>query len=124
MLKFLLQPLAENSLQHAFGKMKEVNIISLTAQEDKGDIIFRLRDNGVGMKEGQVEALNRELARTDTGTLVNNVDKGIGLRNVNARIKNLYGKECGIQIRSEEGKYTEIQIRIHTMERQENREKV
>ena len=124
MLKFLLQPLAENSLQHAFGKMKEVNIISLTAQEDKGDIIFRLRDNGVGMKEGQVEALNRELARTDTGTLVNNVDKGIGLRNVNARIKNLYGKECGIQIRSEEGKYTEIQIRIHKMERQENREKV
>ena len=44
--------------------------------------------------------------------LFRSVDKGIGLRNVNARIKNLYGKEYGIQIRSEEGKYTEIQIRI------------
>lgn len=118
MLKFLLQPLAENSLQHAFGKMKEVNIVSLAAREDGDDIIFCLRDNGVGMNEEQMEKLNRELAQTDTGTLVNHVDKGIGLRNVNARIKNLYGKEYGIQIRSEEGKYTEIQIRIRKMEGQ------
>lgn len=118
MLKFLLQPLAENSLQHAFGKMKEINTVSLTAQEDGEDIVFRLRDNGVGMKAEQAEELNRELAQTDTGTLVNHVDKGIGLRNVNARIKNLYGKEYGIQIWSEEGKYTEIQIRIRKMEGQ------
>lgn len=122
MLKFLLQPLAENSLQHAFGKMKEINTVSLTAQEDGEDIIFRLRDNGVGMKAEQAEELNRELAQTDTGTLVNHVDKGIGLRNVNARIKNLYGKEYGIQIWSEEGKYTEIQIRIRKMEGQDDSE--
>ncbi len=122
MLKFLLQPLAENSLQHAFGKMKEINTVSLTAQEDGEDIIFRLRDNGVGMKAEQAEELNRELAQTDTGTLVNHVDKGIGLRNVNARIKNLYGKEYGIQIWSEEGEYTEIQIRIRKMEWQDDSE--
>lgn len=122
MLKFLLQPLAENSLQHAFGKMKEINTVSLTAQEDGKDIIFRLRDNGVGMKAEQAEELNRELAQTDTGTLVNHVDKGIGLRNVNARIKNLYGKEYGIQIWSEEGEYTEIQIRIRKMEWQDDSE--
>lgn len=122
MLKFLLQPLAENSLQHAFGKMKEINTVSLTAQEDGEDIVFRLRDNGVGMKAEQAEELNRELAQTDTGTLVNHVDKGIGLRNVNARIKNLYGKEYGIQIWSEEGKYTEIQIRIRKMEWQDDSE--
>lgn len=122
MLKFLLQPLAENSLQHAFGKMKEINTVSLTAQEDGKDIIFRLRDNGVGMKAEQAEELNREFAQTDTGTLVNHVDKGIGLRNVNARIKNLYGKEYGIQIWSEEGEYTEIQIRIRKMEWQDDSE--
>lgn len=112
MLKFLLQPLAENSMHHAFGKMKKINKICLTAEESNGDMIFRLRDNGVGMRAEQVEALNRELAQTDTGTLVNHVDKGIGLRNVNARIKNLYGKEYGIQVRSEEGCYTEVRIRI------------
>ena len=62
------------------------------------------------------EALNHELAQTNTGTLVNHVDKGIGLRNVNARIKNLYGKEYGIQVKSKEGCYTEVQIRIHLLE--------
>lgn len=116
MLKFLLQPLAENSLHHAFKKMRKVNIVTLTAEEDKEDIIFRLRDNGVGMSKEQVEKLNRELKETDTGTLVNHVDTGIGLRNVNARIKNLYGKGYGIQVRSEEGCYTEIRIRIHKIE--------
>lgn len=112
MLKFLLQPLAENSLHHAFEKMKPVNKICLTAEEQGEDILFHLWDNGVGMGAKQVEALNQELAQTDTGTLVNHVDKGIGLRNVNARIKNLYGKEYGIQVRSEEGCYTEVCIKI------------
>ena len=50
------------------------------------------------MKEQTVRMLNEELADTDTQTLVSNVDRGIGLRNVNARIKNFYGKEYGIQI--------------------------
>ncbi len=112
MLKFLLQPLAENSLQHAFVKMKKINKICITVEEQGEDILFRLCDNGVGMRAKQVEALNLELARTDTRTLVNHVDKGIGLRNVNARIKNLYGKEYGIQVRSEEGCYTEVRIKI------------
>lgn len=112
MLKFLLQPLAENSLQHAFVKMKKINKIYITVEEQGEDILFRLCDNGVGMRAKQVEALNLELAQTDTRTLVNHVDKGIGLRNVNARIKNLYGKEYGIQVRSEEGCYTEVRIKI------------
>lgn len=112
MLKFLLQPLAENSMHHAFGRMKEINEICLTAKIQGDDMIFLLRDNGIGMDREQVLKLNRELADTDTGTLVNHVDRGIGLRNVNARIKNLYGKGYGVQICSEEGCYTEIQIRI------------
>lgn len=116
MLKFLLQPLAENSMHHAFGRMKEMNEICLTAELCGEDMIFLLRDNGIGMDRERVRKLNRELADTDTGTLVNHVDRGIGLRNVNARIKNLYGKGYGIQICSEEGCYTEIQIRIRSLE--------
>lgn len=117
MLKFLIQPLVENSLQHAFGKMKQINRIRLRAIIDEdGNLQFSIRDNGVGMDSIQVERLNRELSQTDTGTLVTHVDKGIGLRNVNARIKNFYGKNYGIQINSEAGKYTEIIIRIRAME--------
>lgn len=123
MLKFLLQPLVENSLQHAFHKMKRVNTVSIIASEDGDDIVFRILDNGVGMSREQEERLNQELAQTDTGTLVNHVDKGIGLRNVNVRIKNLYGKNYGIQVKSQEGSYTEIQIRIRKLEKEEGEEK-
>lgn len=122
MLKFILQPIAENSLQHAFGKMKNINMVYLSAWKEDSNIIFLLRDNGVGMQAEQVEKLNRELAETDTGTLVNHIDKGIGLRNVNARIKNLYGKKYGIQVKSEEGVYTEVKIRIHEIEGEEKEE--
>lgn len=123
MLKFLLQPLAENSMQHAFGKLKEKNTICIIAGREGEDIVFRIRDNGVGMGAEQVEALNRELADTDTGTLVNHVDKGIGLRNVNARIKNLYGKGYGIQVKSREGTGTEILIRIGRVKKRGEGEK-
>jgi len=117
MLKFLIQPLVENSLQHAFLRMKAVNRIRIRAMVDEQrNLFFFIRDNGIGMGQEQVKRLNRELADTNTRTLVNRVDKGIGLRNVNARIKNFYGKEYGIQIGSEEGQYTEIRIHICLLE--------
>lgn len=121
MLKFLLQPLVENSLQHAFQRMKQVNTVCIIAVAEGEDMVFRICDNGVGMNREQEEALNRELAQTDTKTLVNHVDKGIGLRNVNARIKNVYGRSCGIQIKSREGKGTEIQIRIQRLKKEEEK---
>ena len=67
------------------------------------------------MPPEQVDCLNCELEKMDTRTLVTNVDKGIGLRNVNARIKNFYGQECGILVESLQGEYTRIQIRIRKM---------
>ncbi len=79
MLKFLLQPLVENSLQHAFHKMKRVNTVSIIASEDGDDIVFRILDNGVG--------------------------------------------NYGIQVKSQEGSYTEIQIRIRKLEKEEGEEK-
>lgn len=112
-LKFMLQPLVENSLKHAFPKMRDVNRIDLEAYYDGDDIEIRIRDNGIGMNGETVRKLNEELEEMDTRTLVANVDRGIGLRNVNARIRNFYGKGYGIRIRSREGEYTVIQIRIH-----------
>ena len=71
------------------------------------------------MKEQTVRMLNEELADTDTQTLVSNVDRGIGLRNVNARIKNFYGKEYGIQIEGSEGSYTVMHILIRTIRKED-----
>lgn len=116
-LKFLIQPLVENSLQHAFTKLKDKNQIRLHIfLSGESDIYIEIWDNGVGIREEDVEILNSELSGMDTRTLVSNVDRGIGLRNVNARIRNFYGKAYGLQIESIEGKYTAIRLKISRMD--------
>lgn len=120
MLKFLLQPLVENSLKHAFingGPGNQILIIVQLGYD--GELYFIVKDNGQGMTEEQTERMNRELMETDTGTLVNRVDRGIGLRNVNARIKNFYGKEYGLMVESERGSYTKVIMKIRTLEKWE-----
>lgn len=117
MLKFLIQPLVENSLHHAFETLKDVNRIKVSVHKKEEDFIeISIWDNGVGIKEETAKALNRELHLMNTRTLAGNIDKGIGLRNVNARIKNYYGSECGIYIAGREGKYTEVRLRIKEMD--------
>ena len=121
MLKFILQPLVENALQHAFERMKEINKVALSCKTDGDDIVISIYDNGIGIDEQTLNQLNREFDETDTRTLVNNVDRGIGLRNVNARIKNFYGKGYGIHIESCLDEYTVIHIRIKKI-KERNRE--
>lgn len=117
MLKFLIQPLVENSLQHAFTKLKDENQIRLHIfLSGDSDIFIEIWDNGVGIKEEDVTMLNTELSGMDTRTLVSNVDRGIGLRNVNARIKNFYGRAYGLQIESMEEQYTVIRLKIRRID--------
>lgn len=117
MLKFLLQPLVENSIHHAFGNHVGIRRICLSVRrQGAGDIVISVRDNGCGIEPDALERINEELKITDTRTLVTNVDKGIGLRNVNARIKNYYGFDYGLFIESKAGEYTDIQIRIRILE--------
>ena len=117
MLKFLIQPLVENSLQHAFTKLKDENQIRLHIfLSGDSDIFIEIWDNGVGIKEEDVAMLNTELSGMDTRTHVSNVDRGIGLRYVNARIKNFYGRAYGLQIESMEGQYTVIRLKIRRID--------
>lgn len=116
MLKFLLQPLVENSMHHAFENHDGIREITLSVMRSgEKDIMISVRDNGCGIEPEKLMRLNRELEVTDTRTLVTNVDKGIGLRNVNARVKNYYGLEYGLQMESRLGEFTDIRIRIRRL---------
>ena len=71
-----------------------------------------VEDNGVGMEEEKVQAMNEALA----GEAGFEAAAGIGLRNVNARIKNYYGDSCGIWLESCPGKYTRVYLRVKEIE--------
>lgn len=112
-LKFILQPIVENSYKYGFTEKKKKDILRIRGyREAEETIILIVEDNGVGMEEEKVQAINEALAR-EAGF---EAAAGIGLRNVNARIKNYYGEPCGIWLESCLGEYTRVYLRVKSMD--------
>lgn len=98
--KITLQPIIENAIYHGLDMVDEgVITIEVCGQDD--DILLRVIDNGIGMTSEQCdEILHKESS-----------DKaGIGIKNVNDRIKIYFGDQYGITIKSELDVGTEINI--------------
>ncbi|UUZ90511.1 sensor histidine kinase [Paenibacillus sp. P25] len=109
--KLILQPIVENAILHAFTDREsggEIHI-SCTRRPD-GGIRFEVADNGRGMEPADVkgDGTNQGLSGDKTS--------GIGLANVDERIKLICGKPYGIDIQSEPGSGTRIGIRLPVME--------
>ena len=104
-LKILLQPFVENAIYHGIRNSPENGFIAIRGMERDNQIVFEVEDNGLGMSE---EQLSRILMADDGDS----AGKGIGISNVNERIKLYFGDEYGIQIRSrlEEGTCVTITI--------------
>lgn len=90
--KITLQPIIENAIYHGIDRMVDEGRIEIRIFQDHEKIVFEVEDNGVGMTEEQCQ----EILQKDSG------DKaGIGIKNVNDRIKIYFGEEYGITIHSE-----------------------
>ncbi|WP_182200193.1 cache domain-containing sensor histidine kinase [Paraliobacillus salinarum] len=107
MLKLVLQPLIENSINHGFFSIEgHYGVIDVTAEACDGSIFFQVSDNGIGMSAEKVEELNHQFI-TDQDTEVV-VGKNYGLRNVNLRLMLHFGESSGLHIESEQNKGTVI----------------
>lgn len=106
MPRFLLQPLVENSLYHAF-KSDEGKITVRVQGESNGELSVTVSDNGEGMSEERLQALMAE----DQGN-GRKSGMGIGLQFVHRLIRSYYGEQYGLQISSELGVGTQIFFRI------------
>lgn len=107
MLKLTLQPVLENAIEHGIKPKRGVGEIKIFGRAD-GDIIhLTIEDNGVGMPEAKLEELRCNLR--DSRELSG---QHIGIKNVNQRIKLVFGEEYGISLDSCEGKGTSVHIVI------------
>lgn len=100
--KITLQPIIENAIYHGLDMSDEGEIrIGVKSQGD--DILMFVEDNGVGMeKERCEEILHKEVS-----------DKaGIGIKNVNDRIKIYFGERYGLTILSEPDVGTRVEIQM------------
>lgn len=107
--KLILQPFIENSFFHAFNGDKEGRI-HVFVSEKNGNLFCEIVDNGTGIAEDRVLSLySKSPSKSKHFT-------GIGIKNVDDRIKMLYGDEYGIKINSEVGVGTTINVYLPLIE--------
>jgi two-component system LytT family sensor kinase len=93
----LLQPLVENSIKHGLSPKIGEGRITIRSSRHAGDVLIDVIDNGIGVSPGHVD-------RAQTG--------GIGLRNVNERLRVIYGANYQLQLDSVPGEGTCARIVI------------
>lgn len=109
-VKLTLQPLVENAIYHGVMHTREKSMITIGSERVGDDLIMYVEDNGVGMSP---EKLNKIIAEFKVPYLSSSREEtGVGLRSVDIRVQNRYGKNYGLDISSEENKYTRILVKL------------
>jgi sensor histidine kinase YesM len=105
-IKLLLQPIVENAIIHGFESRPENARITVTVQLAGMGILIRVEDNGMGMSEDKILAALQN--SEDNGKTFS----GIGLANINQRIKYHYGPQYGVSIYSGKTFGTRVELLI------------
>ncbi len=105
-----LQPLVENALNHGLKNKHGEKCVSVTAKESEGLLLISVTDNGVGTDSAE---LNRKLRENDKDVIESG--DSIGIYNINARLKMLYGQDYGLSVESAYGEGTCVRLRIPRM---------
>jgi len=105
-----IQPLVENSIQHGLKNKRGEKVINIGANILGDDMEVWVEDNGVGM---DMNKLNTSLENSIDEALLKS--DSIGLDNINARAKLLFGNEYGVTISSELDSGSRVLLRIPMM---------
>lgn len=115
-LKLMLQPLVENAIYHGMEFMDGDGEIDVKVFKEDNSLYFTITDNGLGMSEDMVETLlSKDFVPSKKGS-------GIGVKNVNERIKLYFGSEYGLKVESEPDEGTKITIHLPAVVYGENDE--
>lgn len=81
----MLQPIIENAVVHGILPKPEGGSVHIYINKDEKKLIFSVKDNGIGMTEEKL----RKILNSDSR-------KGVGIANINGRLRKLYGNELNI----------------------------
>lgn len=114
-LKLMLQPLVENAIYHGMEFMDGDGMIMVKAWRKEDELYLSVADNGLGMTEDKVEMI-----LTGESTSGNGRGSGIGVKNVNERIKLYFGEAYGLTIDSEPDEGTTVIIHLPAKDEKES----
>ncbi|UQZ34910.1 two-component sensor histidine kinase [Paenibacillus sp. PK3_47] len=106
-IKLVFQPIVENAVFHGLEPKEGPGTLSITAWKEDGLTVFCVEDDGIGMDGDTLRALNGSLHSGSDGEKF-----GIGLRNVNERIRMHYGSSYGLRVHSEPGSGTRVILQL------------
>ena len=112
--KITLQPIIENAIYHGINGLVDEGEITITVREQGEDILFTVEDNGAGMEPETVQAILAKERSDHTG---------IGIKNVNDRLKIYFGSSYGITIDSAPDEGTRVYIKMPKVRKEAEYEK-
>lgn len=98
-----LQPLVENAIKHGIMPKVGPGTVRVAVRRVGDEMAFEIADDGVGIPPDVMP----KLFTPGFGS-----GSGVGLSNVNERLKGLFGLDYGLQITSEQNSGTVVQFRI------------
>ncbi|MEV5831371.1 histidine kinase [Spirillospora sp. NPDC052242] len=102
-----LQPLVENAVRHGLQDRSEPGLITIVAEDAGADCVISVEDDGIGMDP---EDVRRLLSGGDRP--VADEAAGIGLANVDDRLRQVYGDEYGLAVETGPGAGTKVTVRV------------
>ena len=110
-IKLVVQPIVENAIYHSMDFMDGDGLIDIRAATDGQTLTITISDNGLGMPPDVVERLLTappQPGPQSTGKR----GSGIGLRNVQERIRLYFGPDYGVTIQSEPDEGTMVTVHL------------
>ncbi|HBM80608.1 MAG TPA: two-component sensor histidine kinase, partial [Clostridiaceae bacterium] len=98
--KLFLQPFVENSILHGFDSIDTGGILKIRGWVNSIRVCFSVEDNGRGIEKEKGEKM------------IQHYPENIGIKNVEKRIKLIYGEEYGIRVKSILNKGTKVLIEL------------
>lgn len=105
LIKLVLQPIIENAIYHGLKYKESKGLLIIKGFPKDGNAVLQVIDDGVGMDE-------ETLAHIYDRHKVNYHSNGVGVYNVQKRLKLYYGEDYGITYESVVGKGTTATITI------------
>lgn len=100
----ILQPLVENAVQHGIAPKPKGGTISIVIKQRGHDICIEVADNGVGFESSHLNLKSTQPVALSGASM--------GLRNIDYRLRLLYGNEYRLELESTETVGTNVSLRI------------
>ncbi len=91
--RIILQPLVENAIYHGIKPLDEKGWVKISSRMENNLFVITVEDSGKGMTEDSIQKMNSELLSESVS-----YDGHVGLKNVNQRLKLIYGNNYGVQM--------------------------